>query len=66
MDAMAMAEALHEDYKRIISANEIRQQMNPTVTRYVTGRDGVRRLQTSHSAIQRDGTLDLMSIMKRK
>jgi hypothetical protein len=66
MDAMAMSEALHEDYKRIISRNELQQQMNPVVTRYVTGRDGVRRLEASRSAIQPDGTLDLLSLMKRK
>jgi len=57
---------LHEDYKRIISRNELQQQMNPVVTRYVTGRDGVRRLEASRSAIQPDGTLDLLSLMKRK
>lgn len=70
MDAIAMAEALHDDYKRkSLDLSKKQEERNPIVTHYVTDRNGVRRMQTNYNPIRPDGTLDVLSLIsgnKRK
>ena len=66
MDAMAMCEALHEDYMRLDRKAELANKINQSPIRYVTGRDGVRRIQTSVNHISRDGTLDITALISKK
>jgi hypothetical protein len=60
MDAMAMAEALHEDYRRLEKGKAKTAPVQMPV-RYVTGADGVRRMVIGggDNHIGSDGTLDL-------
>ena len=60
MDAMAMAEALHEDYRRLEKGKAKTAPVQMPV-RYVTGADGVRRMVIGGGGnhISSDGSLDL-------
>jgi hypothetical protein len=68
LDAMAMCEALHEDYRRKFLDLSKKEPVSKFVTSYVTDSRGVKRLVSSNNVIQRDGTLDITMLLggKRK
>lgn len=66
MDAMAMAEALHDDHRTLEKKKSAKKPLPVSTVRYVTGTDGKRHMvavsQTNH--IGRDGVLDLSEYFK--
>jgi hypothetical protein len=65
MSAMAMAEALHEEYRTIKKISESRPQSRPNTVTYGWNAEGQRiRTSNPHNGIMKDGTLDLSHIFK--
>lgn len=65
MDAMAMCEALDEDYRRLEKNAKMQTQMQPSPVRYVTGADGVRRRVSSGSQLMQNGQIDFLSLLRK-